>query len=109
MGSDAPPIFDLEERVLDEVPLEEETLVVIPRRLAVLAGRNLSLRALDLGLLKDGFAVVAFVGDQVLGIQFFDESATREAAAPRTTHGYPQVARRSAATIRRSDPESPGN
>ena len=66
----------MEERVFDEMSLAVEIFVVITQRLAVLAWRNLRLHTLDLGLPDDGVAVVAFVCDQVLGCQAFDESAS---------------------------------
>lgn len=70
---DAAPLLEVQERIFDEVTQAIQVFVEVARRLAVLAGRNLRPHSLVLCLLDNRVAVVAFIGDQVLRAQAFDQ------------------------------------
>jgi len=59
------------------VPLSVQVLVVVTWLLSVLSRRDDGLHALMLRLFSDGIAVVAFIGNQVLGCESFDELASK--------------------------------
>ena len=65
--SDAPPLLDMQKRVLDEMALLVEMSIIVTLHYPVLSRRDHRLHALLLGLRDDRIAVVAFVGDQMLG------------------------------------------
>ena len=59
--------------VLDEMAVPVEVLVIASLLLSVFARRDDHAHALSSGLLNDGIAVVALVGQQVLGAESFDQ------------------------------------
>ena len=75
-SGDAAPSFEVEKGVFHQMPQFVEMPVVVALLFAVAARRNLRLHALAGGLLHNGVAVVAFVGDQVFGGKPFDQFAS---------------------------------
>ncbi len=78
-GSDASPTREMQEGILDQVPQLIQMLVIRPLFLAIFPRRNLRLHALATCLLHDGIPVIAFIGQQVLGADSLDQSASRRA------------------------------
>src|SRR5690606_22502751 len=72
-GGDAAPLLQMQERVFNQVPMTIQVFVEFTGHLAILARGNLRSHALCLSLLNDRVAVIALVGDQVLGTQTFDQ------------------------------------
>lgn len=58
--------------VLNEMAVPVEVLVIASLPLSVFAWRDHDAHALSAGLLDDGIAVVALVGQQVLGTESFN-------------------------------------
>ena len=71
--SDASPLLDVQKGILDEMPLLVEMSIIVTRHFSVLSWRDHRPHALLLGKRDDGVAVVAFIGDQMLGTQARDE------------------------------------
>ena len=65
--SDTPPLLDVQKGILDEMPLLVEMSIILTQHVPVLSWRDHRPHALLLGKRDDGVAVVAFVGDQMLG------------------------------------------
>lgn len=63
----------MQECVFDQVPLSIEMAVECALNLAVFARRNFRLHALCLSLFNNGIAVIALVGNQMLGAQTGDQ------------------------------------
>ena len=59
--------------VLNEVVMPVKVFVIASLRLSVFARRDHDAHALSSGLLDDGIAVVALVGQQVLGAEPFNQ------------------------------------
>lgn len=72
-GGNAAPVFELQEGVLDQMSMTVERDIIRPGRLAVLARGNDHRHPLVRGLLDDGRAVIATIGQQVLGAQACDQ------------------------------------
>lgn len=72
-GGNAAPLLEMQECVFNQVPLAIQVFVEFAWRLAIFARRNLCPHSLCLGLLNNRVAVVALVGDQMLGTQTFDQ------------------------------------
>ena len=71
--SDTPPLLDVEKCILDEMPLLVEMSIIVTQHFSVLSRRDHRPHALPFGKRDDGVAVVAFVGDQILGTQTLNE------------------------------------
>ena len=71
--SDAPPLLDVQKGILDKMPLFVEMSIIVTLHCPVLSRWYHRLHALLLGQRDDGVAVVAFVGDQMLGTQTLNE------------------------------------
>ena len=71
--SDAPPLLDVQKGILDEMPLLVEMSIILTQHFSVLSWRDHRPHALLLGKRDDGVAVVAFVGNQMLGTQTLNE------------------------------------
>ena len=69
----APPLLDVQKRVLDEMALLVETSVIVTQHYPVLSRWDDRLYPLLLGLRDDRIAVVALVGDEMLGTEIRDE------------------------------------
>ena len=63
----------MQECVLNEMAMPLKVLVITSLRLSVFAGRDHDAHALSDGLLDNGIAVVALVGQQVLGTEPFNQ------------------------------------
>gem|GEM_PF-5171613 len=64
------------------MPLPIQMLVIVSLFLSIFAGWNLSLHSLTLCLLHNGIPVVAFIGNQVLGADSFNETGSFCAICP---------------------------
>ena len=73
-GGDAAPSFEMEERVLDQVAEFVQIFVVRPGDFPVLLRRDDRAHALGLGLFKDCVRIVAFVSDQLISVDPFDQA-----------------------------------
>jgi len=78
-GGDTAPAFEIQECVLDQMPQFVQCLVVRPWRDSVVSGRNHHVHAPACGLLDDRVAVVAFIGNQMLGHDPFHQAASLRA------------------------------
>ena len=67
--SDAPPLHDVRKCVRDEMALLVEVSMIGTLHFSFLSRRAHRLHALLLGLRDDRIAVVAFVGDEMLGLK----------------------------------------
>lgn len=71
--SDAPPALEMQKCVLHEMAVLVEVFVITLLLLSIFAGRDHDAHALSGGLLDDDIAVVALVGQQVLGTKSFNQ------------------------------------
>ena len=69
----------MQEGILHEMTQFVEVAVVVPEHLAVFPGRDHRLHALPFGLLDDGVAVVALVGNQAVRAEPCDEAGCKAA------------------------------
>ena len=73
---DAAPAFEMQEGIFDEMAQLIKLLIIFPLKLAVFLWRNDGLHTLVFGLLQDSVAVVAFVREQVIGINSFNQAVS---------------------------------
>lgn len=73
-GSDAAPLFERKKCILNEVALPVQVFVIFALLLSVFSWRDHRLHTLRSRLLSNGIAVVAFVGNQMLGRDASNES-----------------------------------
>jgi len=78
-GGDTAPAFEMQECVLDQMPQFVQFLVVRSLRGSVFSGRNHRVHAPACGLIDDRIAVVAFIGNQMLGRDPFHQAASLRA------------------------------
>lgn len=69
----------MQKRVLNEMAVSVEMLVITALLVSVLARRDHDAQALSRGLQGDGIAVVALVGQQVLGAEPFNQEPSLRA------------------------------
>lgn len=74
-GDTAPP-FEMQEGVFDQVAQRIQIFVVGPWRGSVCSGRDHDVHALTASLLDDRRAVIAFISDQMLCREAFDQAAS---------------------------------
>jgi len=72
---DAPPSFEVQERVFDEVAEFIQIFVVRSLGDAVFLWRDHGIHTLRCGLLKNGVGIVPFVRDQMIGVDPFNQAA----------------------------------
>ncbi len=73
-GSNATPALEFQESVFDKVAQFVEILVIGSLLFAVLFGRNDRLHVLAFGLIHDGIAVIALVGQQIIGLNSLNQA-----------------------------------
>ena len=69
----------MQKSVLNLVALAVEMLVIVAWLLTILAWRDLRLHTLAAGLSNDGVTVVAFIGNQMLGINTLNQACSLRA------------------------------
>ena len=67
----------MQERVFDQMAEFIEFFIVRPLFSSVFPWRDNRLHALVFGLFYDGVAVIAFIGQQIIGADVFDQAAGR--------------------------------
>lgn len=69
----------MEEGVFNQVTEFVQIFVIGPLHRAIVSGRNNRDHALRFGLFDHGIAVVAFIGDQIIGSQAFNQATSLRA------------------------------
>lgn len=69
----AAPSFEHQERIFDEVAQFVKVFVVEPLMDAVFLWWNDGVHALGSGLFNDRIGIITFIGDEILGINAFDQ------------------------------------
>lgn len=75
-GGDTAPAFKMQERVLDQMSQLVQFFVVQSLRGSVFSGRNHRSHAPACGLIDDRIAIIAFIGNQMLGRDPFHQAAS---------------------------------
>ena len=72
-GCDTPPLFECEKGIFDQVAQLIEVLVIRSLNCSVFLGRNDRVHALCGRLLENRVGVIPSIGDQMIGIDPFDQ------------------------------------
>ena len=83
-GGNAAPAFEVQEGVFDAVTALVKFLVVGPLNGTTFLWRNHRMHALGGGLFEDRIGIVAFIGDQVSGVDPLDQAASLRTIRPGT-------------------------
>ena len=76
---DAAPSFQVQESVFDEVTKFVKVFIIRSLHGPVFLGWDNCLHILVFGLFEEGIAVIATIGEQILGAQTFDQTASLRA------------------------------